>query len=118
MLKNNIFSLKEIRKLETLCIKKLNHKLDYYTAYHYIEFFLENGIIFSQSDTELEKIYKTIYDIINYFLKDTKYLNFKPLEIAISCIAIVLEKYKSKDFFEIYNINEKEYKFCFKYLKE
>ena len=118
MIKNNFFTVKDLRKMETLCIKKLNYKMDYYTAFHFLEYFLENGIIFSNVDIDIDTMYKNIYEIINYFLKDSKYFKFKPLEIAVSCIAIALEKYNSKEFFDIYRLDEKEYICCIKYLKE
>ena len=112
--RNNFLKIREIREVETLCIKALNHKLDYYSPYHFVEFFIHVGFIFKEDN--IHRINMSIYDTLKLFLKDEKFPEFTPLEIAISCIMLIVDK-QGKEFLEIYDIKESEYKTCLDYLK-
>lgn len=116
MNKSNYFKLKEIRYAETICIKALNHKMDYYSPFHFIEFFIHNGFIFSSTEN-ISKIYTSIYDTFRNLVKDDIFIEYNPIEIAITCILYNLDKQRANDFLEIYNIKESEYRHCLDHLK-
>lgn len=56
------FTLDEIRKTEISVMKKLNHKLNQYTPYHFINYYLSEGFVFgdetiySQTEAKMQKI--------------------------------------------------------------
>lgn len=50
-------------------------------------------------------------------VKDDKFVEYNPIEIAISCIVYNLDKQLANYFLEIYDIKESEYKHCLDHLK-
>lgn len=114
MAHNNYLRMREIRIIETLCIKALGYKMDYYGPYHYLEFFIHNGYTFNAEN--VSKINMSILETFKQFVKDDKIIDFSPLEIASSCILINLNK-NGKDFLELYDIKESNCKTCLDYLK-
>ena len=47
LMENYFISLEDIKKNEVVCLSLLEYKLDHITPYHFINFFLSQGIIFS-----------------------------------------------------------------------
>ena len=114
MAKNNYFKMRDIRIVETICLKALDHKLDIYSPYHFLEFFIHIGFLFSSEN--VGKINSGIFDTFKNFAKDNKFVEYTSLEIAISCIVSNIDK-QAADFFQIYDIKESDYKNCLDYLK-
>jgi hypothetical protein len=111
--------IKDVRVYESIAIHMLNYKLDYFTPFHFIEFYFYNGFIFDQIEYPIEKIYSHIYEILEIFIFDKRSVNYTPFQISTSCIVYVLELLNaSKDFFVVYNIKESEYIDALNYLKE
>jgi hypothetical protein len=107
--------MRDIRLMETLVVKVLEHKLDLYSPYHYIEFFIHIGFIFNDGENA-SKINMYILDAFKKFVKDEKFIEFTSLEIAAACIVSVIDK-QANEFLEIYEIKESEYKTCLDYMK-
>jgi hypothetical protein len=110
--------LKDVKLYESVAIHMLGYKLDFYTPFHFVEFYFYNGIIFDEIEYPIDKIYAFIYDILNCFIFDKKSINYTPFQIATACLAYVLELLNSNDFFVVYNIKESEYIDALNYLKE
>jgi hypothetical protein len=111
--------IRDVRLYESMAIHMLGYKLDYFTPFHLVEFYLYNGFIFGKIDLPIEKVYTHIYEVLEYFVFDKKCPSFTPFQIATSCVVYVLELLSSpKDFFTVYNIKESEYIDCLSYLKE
>jgi hypothetical protein len=92
--------------------------MDYFTPFHFVEFYLYNGFIFDELEYPIEKVYSYVYEVLEHFIFDKKSVNYTPFQIATSCIVYVLELLGSKDFFVVYNIKDSEYIDCLTYLKE
>jgi hypothetical protein len=112
--RNSYLKIREIRTVETLCIKAINHKMDFYSPYHFIEFFVHVGYTFDAEN--VSRLNMSIFDNFKMFVKDEKIIEFTPLEIASACIMMTLDK-NGKDFLDLYDINESDYKTCLDYLK-
>ena len=41
------FTFDEIKRCEIFCLKSLGYKLNYFTAYHFINYFIIHGYIYS-----------------------------------------------------------------------
>ena len=65
LMENYFITLDDIQKYELICLNMLEYKLNYNTAYHYINFFLSQGIIFN--DESLSSI-DNEYVVKNYKL--------------------------------------------------
>jgi hypothetical protein len=75
-----------------MAVKALNYKLDYYTAYHFLEFFLFLGIVFKNEDyAETNRVYRMAMSLLNNFICDIKSITCPPLITAVSCILIARE---------------------------
>jgi hypothetical protein len=118
------FSEKDIKKSEMICLKLLGYKLDRNSPYDFLEYFLKNGILFENEyldhfdEFELKEIYDFPYKILNFFLFDSRYLDFTPLQITCAIITFTREKFKlreswSRKFSEIYNIKLEDFMNCY-----
>ena len=95
---NQKMSLNRILEIEILCLETLNYKISSPEPYNFINLILMYGIIFN-IDSNKRKLNSTIYHlplqiydaIIN---ANTDYLQFHPLLLAYSCIAIARDIYK------------------------
>ena len=41
------YMIEDLKKCELLCLKSLDYELNYYTSFHYVNFFALNGYVFS-----------------------------------------------------------------------
>jgi hypothetical protein len=110
--------IKDVRLYESVALHMLEYKLDHFTPFHFIEFYLYNGFIFEDIEYPIEKIYMFVYEVLDCYIFDKKSMNFTSFQIATAVIAYVLDLLDSKDFFVVYNIKEHEYIDCLNYLKE
>lgn len=39
--------IEDLKKCEIYCLRTIDYKMNYYTSYHFINYFLLNGIVFS-----------------------------------------------------------------------
>ena len=85
-LNDKIFlTIEEIRKSEFSCLTTLNYKLNFMTAYHFINYFFFNGIVFVDDKVEnfskneifvvnkkiAEKVYIVTKEVLLYFIEGT-----------------------------------------------
>lgn len=124
-------SVSDIKEAETFCIKILKHKLNYQSAYNFIEFFLQNGIIFvnelrSSSSYTVEAVQAKCFEILEQFTMDRRYIDFSPVEVACSIVTTVREfaqmKYPWHNMFQnLYSIKTDNFINCYyvirRYLK-
>ena len=81
---NNIFmTIEDIRISEVSCLTFLNYKLNYFTAYHFINHFFSNGIVFADDKVDgqtknenilvtnkiAEKVYDITKEVLLYFIE-------------------------------------------------
>lgn len=117
----------DIKEAETFCIKLLNYKLNYQSAYCFLEFCLQNGIVFvrelkSTSKFTLTDIQAKCFEILEVFLLDRRYLDFTPLQIACSIITVAREMANVKTpwnniFQNIYSIKIESFMNCYIVIK-
>ena len=126
ILKNNQkISIKELLLLEIECLKKLNYKISIPQPINFISLILMNGIVFN---TDIGKnkmkigglIYnlpiEIYYEIISI---NTDYLQFHPLYIAFTCIAMARELFhldKWSPFVKVFNITFSEFEEVYQFL--
>ena len=121
----NFFTLDEIKKSEIDCLIALDYKLNYFSVYHFLVFFITHGIItddevskfFEKENIEpskevsekiVEKIYAFSREILDIVIDDIDegLISFKNYHIALSII------FYAKDFifkFEEDNFNRNKY---------
>lgn len=122
------FSENDTKKSEMICLKLLGYKLDRNSAYDFLEYFLKQGIVFedelhvleeeNHEKFTLKEIYDFPYKILNFFLFDSRYLDFSPLQIACAIITFTRKKFNLKEswnnkFSEIYNIKLEDFMNCY-----
>lgn len=122
------FSEKDTKKSEMICLKLLGYKLDRNSAYDFLEYFLKQGIVFEDELQVLEEenhekftikeIYDFPYKILNFFLFDSRYLDFSPLQIACAIITFTRKKFNLREswnnkFSEIYDIKLEDFMNCY-----
>jgi len=125
ILKIKQFSFKEIYKYEELCCKMLMYKLDYSTAFDYLQLLLNNGIVLVEEFTEItDDIYQKCYLILDNFINNDAFCKFPPFSIALACV------YLARDVFnldndkwilickEIYHKDFEDFIECYQVLKE
>jgi hypothetical protein len=59
LMENYYITQDELAKFEVNCLTLLDYKLDYITAYHFINFFLSQGIVFSNETVFEQKEYQS-----------------------------------------------------------
>ena len=127
---NQKMSLSRIFEIEIFCLNKLNYKMTSPETYNFINIILMYGIIFN-TDSNKRKLNSyiyhlplQIYDEIIY--ANTDYLQFHPLLLAYSCIAISRDIYKLDKWIplleKVFNISfydfEEVYQFVYDLYKE
>jgi hypothetical protein len=81
----------EIFAIERLCLHILDYKLDYFSPYNILEFFLSNGLISKEDQIKPSKIsnfYTLSQEVLNFFLLDQRSVDFTPFQIAVSSILL------------------------------
>jgi len=112
------FSLDSILKHEEICLKLLEFKLNYSSAFDFCKFFINHGIVLaSERPAErLEEINQRVMDTLSNFLENEKFIDFDPLQIACSCISITRNYYQlinsDHTFYNIYKIKSENLKDC------
>ena len=122
---NQKISIKELMLLEIECLKKLNYKISTPQPINFINLMLMNGIVFN-TDVEESKIklnssiynlpIEIYYDIIYV---NTDYLQFHPLYIAFTCIAMARELVqldKWGPFNKVFNITFSEFEEVYQFI--
>ena len=95
---NQKISLNRILEIEIICLDALNYKISYPETYTFINIILMYGIIFN-IDSNKRKLSSTIYHLPlqiydEIIVANTDYLQFHPLLLAYSCIAISRDIFK------------------------
>lgn len=116
------YNLEELRQYETTCLKLLEYRLQYYTAYDCLMLFLSNGIIYS-NETEidfinLQEVYNKCLTMLNSFVYDSRSINYTSIQIATSIICLtrhMLNIKLSTQFTSIYECNNMNK--CYELLK-
>ena len=118
--KGDKYDIKDVKSIESFCIQALDYRLDLYSSYHYLEFFLYFGIIFKdENQTNLHSVYELCIDIINNFIADYKSITFSPLNVAVACILVSREHYQLrlgkniKDLFMFFNVDTSKSTVCY-----
>ena len=82
------FTISDLAMAEVVAIKLLKYKLNFYTIYHFLEFFFTHGIIFKTTiqhsqlygkltETKiLEKIYAEVKEILDWINESDEYYNY------------------------------------------
>jgi len=129
--KNLYYTPNEIKRYETISLKLMKYKLNYFSAFDYLEFFLVNGILFEKEITPkslpnsnvmiidiVEAAYQLCYNILNFFVVDVRFPEFKLEHIVLSIICIVREHFKiipvwNSNFVKQYNVKFDEIEECY-----
>ena len=85
----NYFDIKEVRKSESFCLKKLNYKLNIFSSYHILCTLLNFGIIFEDEvndKTSYLNIFTFSKKLLKTFVCDNVSTNFNPMQIALSVV--------------------------------
>ena len=134
-------SIEEILECELICLNLLQHQINYFTPYHFINYFCSNGIVFkdeilksyevnvneeetSQNFTLYEKIYENSKEALFLFIEgkyksnlEEDYLYINSIDIACACISIgrasFLETAWDKRLESIYNIKFEDFFMCY-----
>lgn len=97
------YQLSEVRKYEYIILKLMDFKLDFFTSYYLTETMLSHGVVFSSElirddINEVKTIKETIknisriaLDINKMFVYNHEFINYSPIEIAVSCIIMAKE---------------------------
>jgi hypothetical protein len=114
----------EIKIYEDYCVKTLNYRLNYFTTYHFVNLFLNNGLVFKSEIKEgidIKQMGGMIISILDILIDDNRYLDFSPLQVAWSIFSIARENYNlepiSQVFCKIYGIKAQNILPCFFVLK-
>lgn len=94
------FLLDELRRTEIICLKVLDYKLNYFTSYHFLVFYLAHGIIFTneiKDEKNIDKIYSDSYEILENMVQDNKLITKSHEYLAASIISYIREEYKIKE---------------------
>lgn len=90
---NYQFSNRDLHDSELFCLKMLDYHLSDLCSFSVLKLILQNGIALesdknaqSDLDSKLEKVYDNILIMNSKFLVDKRFVDFNPLEIAISLI--------------------------------
>lgn len=133
----NDSSLKEIEVSEIYCLTLLDYKLNWFTPYQCLEFFLNSGIFFKEElsatlntcpktyksvvqITVLDKVesaYQLSFNILNFVISDLRSLEFRPEHIACSIISIIRSQFNlnkwHNNFTKLYNIKLEDFEECY-----
>lgn len=110
-------------KVEKICLMALDYKLNYFSSYYILEFFLNNGVLFEHEIcNDVEYLNSVTTKIINFFLEDIRYLDFSPIHIACAVITLARDLLKIKEpwsniFTKIYGIKHEDFINCYFVLK-
>jgi hypothetical protein len=106
----------------------LSHRLDYYTPFDYLQFYLSNGIILTDElnfikPFTLEKIYQQCHFYMAEFVNDGFYRDFSSIQIASACVYLIREYLKLDDnwdkiFKVCYKIDFEDFRECYEVLKK
>lgn len=113
----------DLKNYELICLRYLDYNLDQYTAYNFLELFLKNGIVFEGeiSMKQLEKLYSYNLKIINNFIKDQRYFDFNPLQIACAIVRLSREVHHLEGwpniYERIYKIRGEDFMNCYFVIK-
>jgi hypothetical protein len=130
-------SVKEIKKYEELCLKYLEYKLNYFTAYDFIHYFLTFGVLFVKESPSINNSYypqnnniynnienfnQQILNIFSCFVFDNKIIEYTPIQIACACISLARQFSKIEKwddiFIQLYKIKFSDFNNCFEALKK
>ena len=114
-----------ISNIEKECLILLNYKLDTFTSYDILYFFLIHGIIHLTNLDLINKFYSLCFDILDFFILQNYILEFTNLNLSISIILISADIICSKQkeniiflFDNVYDINAEKYFFDYYKLKK
>ena len=112
-----------MKNYELICLRYLNYDLDRITPYKFLELFFKNGLAFEGeiSFEQLDKLYLYGVKILNSFIKDQRYFDFTPLQIACAIVKLSREAYKMdgwpRCYEVIYKLRGEDYMNCYFVIK-
>jgi hypothetical protein len=122
----NYFDIKEVRKSESICLKKLNYKLNIFSSYHILCNLLNLGIIF-EDEVHDKMNYLNIFTyskkLLKRFVCDNISTNFNPMQIALSVVYCTRSRFNLSQkrmnvLLDFYGYKEDYFSVCLNYLKE
>jgi hypothetical protein len=120
----NDYTIDELKKAEIDCLSLLDYKLSHYSSLFCLEYFLNQGILWSNEDFigDLDKLYSLCYRILDFFLEDVRYIDFNPIQISCAVVSLARDYYNLKDswpslFVKLFNIKFDEFMNCFIVIK-
>ncbi len=135
--KHSYLSINELRSTEVICMKILNHKLNYFTTYHFLFYFLCHGVVLQSelikkslneesSNTLVEDIKSLSKEILEKVIESEEEIIFNHnWYFAISVIFLareILFSGEQEEFLSIikivYGIEYKDFKEMFEYSKK
>lgn len=123
-------NVKEIQQYETICLKLLDYKVNYFSAFVCLEMLLSNGIYFEKEIPvmnlkfqislmeKIEAAYQICYNVLNFFIADLRSLEYRPEHIAFSIVCISRQHFKVKQKWpnalaEFYNVKFEDFEDCY-----
>lgn len=131
-------SLQELQYYEIIVLGVLDYKLNWFTPFQCLQFFLNYGIFFEKEldasmntapktsknvvtisvNDKIESAHQLSFNILNHFISDYRSLEYKAYQIACSIICIVREQFKLKqkwhlNFSRLYGIKFEDFDECF-----
>ena len=120
------FSYEHLKCMEVNIMKQLNYKLNFISFFNVVQFFLMNGIVFTNdknTDQSYERVYSLVRTICKYIIEHgLQYFIYNQVYIACAIIAFSRklseqEKWPSI-FVELYHINESDFQSEFEFVNE
>lgn len=112
------YDIETILIYEKICLRILDYKLNYPTAFDFSQFFLNHGIVLEKEDpdTRLEAINQRVMDTLTTFHSNENYLVYEPMQIACACINLTREYFKlnkwDETFYKYYGIRSTYMRDC------
>ena len=129
--KTFVLTVNEIRTAEVLCLFSINYNMYIYSAYDWLNIFLNNGVIFDKEINNsrlLGNIYIYTQKLLTLITSKFFFFKFTPIQIALSIIQISRERFLintkklSYKLFEMYlklfNLNYKDFEDCYNTIKK
>ena len=124
--KESVLSYKQLKYIEVKIMKQLNYKLNFISFFNVVQFFLMNGIVFTNdknTSQSSERVYSLVPTICEVIIEHgLQYYMYN--QIFIACAIIALARKLSEQgkwpsiFVELYHINEFDFQSEFDFVNE